>query len=902
MSASADRNLLFGLLALHMDFISRDQLLDGMNAWLLRKRDPLARVLQDRGALAVEDRRAVDALVERHLARHGGDAQKSLAAVRVGPEVREDLSRLDDADVQAGAASLARAPAVGRKGPVPHRPPPAPAPPMPAANGATRYRKLRLHAVGGVGEVHVALDEELGREVALKEIQPQHADRPDFRARFLREAQITGHLEHPGIVPVHGLGAQPDGRPCYAMRLVRGESLHDAITRFHRADDGRRDPSERELSLRGLLNRFVAVCNAVAYAHSRGVVHRDLKPGNVMLGEYGETLVVDWGLAKSITIPEGATVIARPVPTGGGSAPTELGQAVGTPAYMPPEQARGELGKVDHRSDVFALGATLYCLLTGRPPYQRDGVSMLAAAAECDHPPARRANPRVPAALEAVCARAMAEAPGGRYQSPRELAADVERWLADEPVSARAEPLREKARRWARRNRPLVTSGVVLLLASVVGLAVGLGAVRAEQARTEEARGNEEKQRLEAEANLALAKKAVDECFGIAKTHPLLKRPQLGDELHQLKRLLLVKALPLYEALSARRPGGPGSERDVWDQHFRVGYIQHELGSKEKALDHLRQAERTARQLVKAQPDEANYRDDLALTLTNLGVVREEMGQPKEALESHAEAIELYRALVKALPPVPAHFDGLANALNNRGILLGDLGKRPEALKSHAEAAELGRAVVKAQPGSPAYKAELARTLNSLGILQRALGQPQEAQKSYAEAAELYRAVRKAGPGVPAYRYGLAATLNNQGNLRRGRGQPKEALESYAEAVGLYRALESVQPGVPVYKAELARALNNQGILLDELGKRPEALGTYAKAIDLYRALAKAQPRVPAYKAALARALNNQGLVQSDLGQPQEAQESYAEAAARAAPWPRPTATCRPTGRSWGTL
>src|SRR5262249_42314000 len=153
--------------------------------------------------------------------------------------------------------------------------------------------------------------------------------------------------EHPGVVPVYGMGRHEDGRPYYAMRLVRGESMHEAIRRFHEADQGRRDPGERELALRALLNRLVAVCHAGGYAHSRGVLHRDSKPANVMLGEYGETLVVDWGLAKPLAQPEGATDFDRPVALSvRGPAPTEAGQAVGTPAFMPPEQARGEHGKV----------------------------------------------------------------------------------------------------------------------------------------------------------------------------------------------------------------------------------------------------------------------------------------------------------------------------------------------------------------------------------------------------------------------------------------------------------------------------------------------------------------------------------------------------------------------------
>jgi serine/threonine protein kinase len=170
--------------------------------------------------------------------------------------------------------------------------------PPPPGGAGQRYQVLRPHAKGGLGEVSVALDRELQREVALKEIRPEYADDPNSRGRFLREAEVTGSLEHPGIVPVYGLGASPDGRPYYAMRFVQGQTLKDAIRHLHEERPDR-DPEGSARMLRGLLGRFVAVCNAVAYAHSRGVLHRDLKPANVMLGKFGETLIVDWGLAKA---------------------------------------------------------------------------------------------------------------------------------------------------------------------------------------------------------------------------------------------------------------------------------------------------------------------------------------------------------------------------------------------------------------------------------------------------------------------------------------------------------------------------------------------------------------------------------------------------------------------------
>src|SRR5581483_7710672 len=237
----------------------------------------------------------------------------------------------------------------------------APAAP-PAASPEGRYVAVHLHAAGGLGEVHVAEDTELGRRVALKRIQWARADDPASRRRFLREAAITARLEHPGVVPVYGLVWDRDGRPHYAMRFIAGRSLHEAVRSFHAADWPGRDPGERALALRGLLTRFVAVCQTVAYAHSKGVVHRDLKPANVMLGEYGETLVVNWGLAREVrTAGCGAgTEDAEP----GGDPPptphpefrtphseeTQPGQVVGTPAYMSPEQAAGRHDEVGSAS------------------------------------------------------------------------------------------------------------------------------------------------------------------------------------------------------------------------------------------------------------------------------------------------------------------------------------------------------------------------------------------------------------------------------------------------------------------------------------------------------------------------------------------------------------------------
>jgi tRNA A-37 threonylcarbamoyl transferase component Bud32/tetratricopeptide (TPR) repeat protein len=315
-----------------------------------------------------------------------------------------------------------------------------------------------------LGEVFVAEDAELHRQVALKEIQERHAHDPASRGRFVLEAEITGGLEHPGIVPVYGLGTYADGRPFYVMRFIKGDNLKEAIRRFHEGPLSPEKASDRNLAFRQLLRRFVDVCNAVAYAHNRGVLHRDLKPGNIMLGKYGETLLVDWGVAKPLGHADTDEVTdTLPLQPSSGSSVglTQAGSALGTPAYMSPEQAAGRLDALGPASDVYSLGATLYTLLTGQPPFTDADVGVvLDKVQKGDFAPPRRIKPATPAALEAVCLKAMARSPDDRYTSARALAGDIEHWLADEPVSARREPWWQRAQRRCRRQ-----PGVALWLA-----------------------------------------------------------------------------------------------------------------------------------------------------------------------------------------------------------------------------------------------------------------------------------------------------------------------------------------------------------------------------------------------------------------------------------------------------
>jgi serine/threonine protein kinase len=308
----------------------------------------------------------------------------------------------------------------------------------------TRYRLLERVARGGMGVVYAAEDETLERRVALKVLDVPGTD-GDLANRLMREARVLARLEHPGIVPVHDVGTLADGRVFYTMKFVEGQRLDKFI--------------EGVESVQDRLRLFLRICEAVAFAHARGVLHRDLKPANIMVGPFGEVLVMDWGLAKILrgeqqgvdlaADPE-ATILERPKQTGGGSDSTKSsvitghGTVMGTPGYMSPEQARGEVEVLDARSDIFSLGALLRFILTQKTP--------------------AGFTPRLDRSLEAICVKAAAERPASRYSAVQELGQDVSRYLDGLSVRAHAESIFEKLTRFYRRYRFFI----LLILAYLV--------------------------------------------------------------------------------------------------------------------------------------------------------------------------------------------------------------------------------------------------------------------------------------------------------------------------------------------------------------------------------------------------------------------------------------------------
>jgi serine/threonine protein kinase len=463
------RDLLLCVVARRREAID-DAALEGVVArWLAKPEQPLAERLFAAAKLSPADRSRLEDEVDRQANDTCVDPQN--ARLRLLPAGVQRLLGASDVQLATDQPLDTRRDDAPRSGV-------RPAAPQNHTPGE-RFDVQQVLAQGGLGVVFLARDQEIDRTVALKQIKSQWADDDDSRVRFLLEARITGRLEHPGIVPIYALGADATGRPYYAMRLIRGESLLEVLERFHDERAAKATPHQRTSELRKLLQRFIDVCNAVDYAHSKGVIHRDLKPSNIMVGKYGETLVVDWGLAKVIGSDEDVALTTRMIRTPeseGGGTSTRIGTTIGTPAYMSPEQAAGRNDELTPACDVYCLGATLYHLLTGWLPHAADddvGV-MIARAENCAVVPPRERAPWLPRPLESICLKALAARPEQRYISARALSDDIERWLGDEPVRAHADSWSERTYRWMRNHRTLATSLAVAYVVAAAAIVAGV--------------------------------------------------------------------------------------------------------------------------------------------------------------------------------------------------------------------------------------------------------------------------------------------------------------------------------------------------------------------------------------------------------------------------------------------
>jgi tetratricopeptide (TPR) repeat protein len=628
------------------------------------------------------------------------------------------------------------------------------------------------------------------------------------------------------------------------MRLVRGRTLTDAVRELHkRQAEGRAGPLEQ----RGVLQAFVTLCRTVAFAHAQGVIHRDLKGANVLLGPYGEVQVLDWGLARLLpqAVPAGAAP-ALLVSTRDEHLATVPGQVIGTPGCMAPEQAEGRLDLLDVRTDVYGLGAILYEILTSRLPYTGSSTEEVLQKLRGGPPPAPRAvAPAVPRALEAVCLKALARDPAQRYTSALALAEDVERWLAGEPVAARPEGWPERLARQlgvGRSASPWVA--VATLVFVLLFLVLWRGAARDRDRFQREARGAEERAR----AHLQLARESVDRFHTAVSESTELK----ARGMEQIRTRLLESAAEFYDRLAKEESGERGVQAERGRAHRRLADLLQQTGQLARAEQAAGEAVTVAEHLSQTAPEDRELHADLAAALHRRGALSEWLGRFTAAEEDYTRAVSLRREL-SAVGPEALH--DLVKSLVNLAMLARELGRLSETERILIEARELCERA--GEPADPAERRLLRGALYlDLGSVASARWREEEAIRYTEQARD---AVKELGPDQGSFveRELLAVgILVNLSHIGRRAGRYDAALQTAREALAKAERLAADHPTLLRLRESLVIAANNAAELLLQLGQAQPARQALDRALQAADRLAEEQPRVP-------RFVLHQGMVHS---------------------------------------
>ena len=790
---------------------------------------------------------------------------------------------------------------------------------------AARFELGEEIARGGMGVVYLARDLVLDRDVGVKTLQHPPEGAGAIR-RFQDEARITGQLQHPGIPPVHDLGTLPDGRPFLAMKLIKGRTL-DALLK----DRGPASPN--------FFAVFEQIAQAVAYAHDHKVIHRDLKPANVMVGAHGEVQVMDWGLAKVLTDRPLNPVELSAIETSPHTeikamhdtdGATQTGSVLGTPAFMPREQAIGMIDKIDRRSDVFGLGAILCTILTGKPPYVGgtfEATRQLAALAKLDD-----AFVRLDACGEApdyiaLCKKCLAPERDDRPRDAGEVAKAVTALRTNAEQRARdAELERAKAEVQAAEQRKrrkvqlvLSTAAMVILLAGITGTAIGffreadqrkiaeqnernaLDAAEEERlARLREAEQKliaqqkerqalsaaeeERKAKLREAEQRAKAEKARDRTRDVLDA---MTSEVTGDSLATQKAIsaeqkkFLTEVLTYYQEFAGEQADDERSRSRTAVAALKVGLIEYRLGHKEESATAFRMARDGYAALVADFPAVPAYRQELAQSHNSLGRLLTDLGKRAEAEAEYRQALPIQEKLATDFPTLPAYRHELAQSHNNLGILFSDLGKRAEAEAEYRQALAIKVKLAADFPAVPAYRQELATSHNNLGLLLSDLGKRAEAEAEYRQALAIQEKLAADFPSVSAYRQELAGSHNNLGILLLTEfGKRAEAEAEYRQALAIKEKLAADFPSVPAYRRDLAVSYNSLGRLLASIGKQMEAEAETRRALGIQEKLAADFPAVPDYRQDLGRSHNNLGNIVAGFGKRTEAEAEYRQALA----------------------
>jgi serine/threonine protein kinase len=750
------------------------------------------------------------------------------------------------------------------------------------------YSIVREIGRGGMGIVYEAHQKSLNRRVALK-ILPFAAvlDQRQI-ARFRNEAQAAAQLHHPHIVPVFAVG-QEQGVYYYAMQYIDGQSLEAAISQLREAPI---DRSHRSTLAGGAMNGSTTTVHleaagarisqrsvgeddffqtvarlgkeaaeALQHAHDYGIVHRDVKPSNLLLDNQGKLWVTDFGLARMQA--EGGVTLT--------------GDVVGTLRYMSPEQAAGRTALVDARTDVYSLGATLYELLTQQHAHAgEDRQTLLRQIVNEEPVPPRRHNAAVPVDLETIVLSAMAKTREERYSSAQAMRDDLERFLAGKPTLAKRPTLADRAGKWARRHRSLVAVTAAALILLFIVSAVSVALLAAEQSRTKAALAEAKRSAQRAQASFERAERhfrqargAVDH-FGMQLADRLLEVP--GTE--SMRRDWLIDALSYYRQFMAEAGDDPTLRRELALAHFKSGVIAAKLGARDDAIAEYEAALSMLENIVTGGAPSHNVRAELAVTHNNLALLVADKGDAAAAREHYRKAIAIQRRLVGTRAGEPAYASQLAESQANLGMLLDQIGESAAAEASLRAAVEMLRPLAESFADEPKYARNLAIACNNLCFVLRKRD-ADIARPVAQEAVEILQRLTQKHPGQLRFEDDLALCYNNLAAIESHRGGFSEAARWHAEAIAIQERLVRKAPAVVRHRSDLAISLNNLGVVHCRLKKPAETDAAFARAQELFETLADDYPNELAYRSSLAALLNNQALALAEAGRLADAVKIY---------------------------
>lgn len=710
---------------------------------------------------------------------------------------------------------------------------------------------------GGMGVVYRARQTNANRLVALKMVLSGPMASVADVQRFRIEVETVARMDHLNIVPVFEVGERA-GVQFFSMKLIEGSTLADAI-------------KARRYGMREFVRILATVARAVHHAHQRGVLHRDLKPGNVLLDADCTPYVTDFGLAKHVE---------------GDGRLTQTGAVMGTPSYFAPEQARAE-PTISTAADTYSLGAVLYEILTGRPPFVGGSpMDVVMQVIEQDPQAPRRLAPAVDKELEIICLKCLEKDPTKRYGSADALAADLDRWLDGEPIEARRVGQWEKAWRWCRRNPAIAGLAATLAVVSLAGLVVVSLLYVREQAQRGLAESNAElalrhldeatRQQERTEASYRMARDAMENVLKI-REDPRLQTGPLED----LQKQLAQAEATFYEKFLTLRGEDPAFQAERAKAFAALSSLSYRMGNMDEALRQINEAIAIDTALLTREPTNTETKARLAGDYAQSGTVTTKLGRNEETIDAHRHAVALYDDLVANDPENAGLIDAAATCHQNLGVAYRGAGRIEDGEKTLRAALVLLAKSAGDLPGD-AQRHGMTRAIiwSNLAEFCQRLHHAADAAEAYQAALALYENEQAGKPDDDTLHVNTAALLNNYGLFLQDQRRLPEAADTWQKALKVFGRLVSAHPAENQYRHAMAMTHDNLGMLHARLGQMAEARCAYNEALKLWSDLHADNPNVIEYVSDLGCVQRNLGNLEWSLGNVEAARASYNHAIA----------------------